>query len=348
MSSRIWWPSNAGLLEKIHAVPRSMRRTASRPHRRAISVAFEDQGEMVPKRGTLSSMRPSPAGAGSPYWSRRCSTSVSRVSSARSTSTKCLCSGAAARTDCWIVARRELSLSSRNAETARLPRSLRINDMRRAGKGRLYRTLDPVNSIAAAELGILQSAGNREHRARLHALGANLDLHPPGQVFLGIHLHLSRGVQEARRHSNLANEESIGVRGYDAAHLSKERRSSARAAPLEQPRHVDVGDRPLLYREIAVELSVQDHPFWEKPLHGVHALALERPSGKEGRSNLPRIHLAHRELALHAPAARPSEAHVAEQPPAECARLRFAQREFALRHGAFCQKLAESQIHSDG
>jgi len=37
---------------------RSMRRTASRPHRRAISVALEDQGEMVPKRGTLSSMRP--------------------------------------------------------------------------------------------------------------------------------------------------------------------------------------------------------------------------------------------------------------------------------------------------
>src|SRR5712691_5292603 len=219
--------SSARPSEKDHAMPRSTRRTAARPHRRAISVAFDDHGEIVPRRGTLSSMRPSPAGAASPYRSRRSSTWLSRGSSARSVSTKCQYSAAAIRPDVRIAARRELSLSSRNAEAARLPRSLSINDMRRAGKAQLYRTLDRAKSVAAAELGILQSAGDREHRARLHALGAKLDLHPPGQVFLGIHLHLSRGVQEARRHSNLANEESIGVRGYDAAHLRKERRSSA-------------------------------------------------------------------------------------------------------------------------
>src|SRR5882762_645242 len=220
--------------------------------------------------------------------------------------------------------------------------------MRRAGKARLYRTLAPANSVAAADLGILQSAGNREHRARLHALGAKLDLHPPGQVFLRIHFHLSRGVQEARRHANLANEESIGVRGYDAAHLRKERRSSAGAAPLEQPRHVDVGDRSLLYREIALELAVQDQSFREQPLHGVHTLAVERPSGKERRRDFPRFHLVHRELALHAPAARPSEAHVADQSPAVAARFDFAQRELAPRHGALCQELAQSQIRADG
>ena len=33
-------------------MPRSMRRTASSPHTRAMSVALLDQGEMVPKRGT--------------------------------------------------------------------------------------------------------------------------------------------------------------------------------------------------------------------------------------------------------------------------------------------------------
>src|SRR6266581_6812950 len=318
--------------EKNHAMPRSTRRTASRPHRRAISVAFDDHGEIVPTRGTLSSMRPSPAGAGSPCCSRRSSTAVSRAASTRSTSTKCQCSAAVTRTDRWIVARRELSLSNRKAETARLPRSLRINDMRRAGKVRLYRTLAPANSVAAAELGILQSACKRERRARLHAQGAKLDLHPPGQVFLWIHFDLSRAVQEARRQSNLANEEPIGIRGYTAAHLGKERRPSARAAALEQPRHVDVGDRPLLYREIALELGVLDQPFGEKPLHGVRALALQRPSGKERRGDLPCLHLAHRELALHAPAARPSEAHSAEQPPAECARLGCAQRELVLRH----------------
>src|SRR6266571_5902021 len=334
--------------EKNHATPRSMRRTASRPQRRAISLAFDDHGEMVPRRGTLSSMRPPPAGAGSPYCSRRSSAPLSRDSSGRSASTKCQYSAAAIRTDPWDVARRELSLSSRKAETARLPRSLRINDMKRAGKVRLYRTLAPANSVAAAELGILQSACKRERRARLHAQGAKLDLHPPGQVFLWIHFDLSRAVQEARRQSNLANEEPIGIRGYGAAHLGKERRPPAGAAALQQPRHVDVGDRAFLYREIALELGVQDQPFGEKPLHGVHALALQRPSGEERRGDLPCLHLAHRQLALHAPAARPSEAHGAEQPPAESARLGFAQRELAPRHRALRQKLAETRIHADG
>src|SRR5256885_2571205 len=350
MSSRIRCDSESGGRppEKNHAVPRSTRRTASRPHRRASSVAFDDHGEIVPRRGTLRNMRPSPAGAGSPYRSRRSSTSVSRAVSARSASTKCQCSAATARTGGWIVARRELSLSSRKAETARLPRSLRINDMKRAGKVQLYRTLLPLNSIAAAELGILQGAAERERRARLHGPRANLDLHTPGQVFLGIHFALSRAGQQACRHSDLANDDAIGVGRYATAHLGKESRPSARAAALEQPRHVDVGDRPLLYREIALELGVQDQSFREKPLHGVHALALQRPSGDERRGDLARLHLAHRELPFHAPAARPSEAYGAEQPPAEHARLGLAQRELAPRHGALRQKLAETQIHSDG
>src|SRR6266704_1993229 len=359
MSSRIRCnsESSAPPPEKNHAVPRSTRRTASRPHRRAISVAFDDHGEIVPRRGTLSSMRPPSAGAGSPYCSRRSSTAVSRAASPRSTSTKCQCSAAVTRTDRWIVAKRELSLSSRKAETARLPRSLRINDMRRAGKGRLYRkpdpglsrgTLGPVISVAAAELGILQSAGDRERRARLHALCAKLDLHPPGQVLLGIHFALARAVQQTRRHSDLANEDPIGIGGHAAAHLGKERRPSARAAALEQPRHVDVGDRAFLYREITLEVGVQDQPFEERPLHGVHALALQRPPGEERRGDLTRLHLAHRELAHHAPAARPSQAHGAEQPPAESARLGFAQRELAPRDGALRQKLAETRIRADG
>ena len=40
-----------------------MRRTNSRPHSLAMSVAFEDQGEMVPRRGVTSTTCP-PAGAG--------------------------------------------------------------------------------------------------------------------------------------------------------------------------------------------------------------------------------------------------------------------------------------------
>src|SRR6476661_95160 len=102
-------------------------------------------------------------------------------------------------------------------------------------------------SVAAAELRVLQSAGNGKRRASLDALGAKLDLHSPGKIFLGIHFDLSRPVQEARSHSDLANEEPVAVRGHATAHFRKERRSSARAAALEQPRHVDIGDRPLLY-----------------------------------------------------------------------------------------------------
>ena len=45
-----------------HALPRSMRATASRPQTCAMSVAFDDQGEIVPGRGTVSSSCPGPSG----------------------------------------------------------------------------------------------------------------------------------------------------------------------------------------------------------------------------------------------------------------------------------------------
>ena len=43
--------------ERVQTMPRSMRRTASRPHTCAMSVALLDQGEMVPKRGTTDDLR---------------------------------------------------------------------------------------------------------------------------------------------------------------------------------------------------------------------------------------------------------------------------------------------------
>ena len=42
-----------------NATPRSMRRTAASPQLRAMSVAFDDHGEIVPGRGTTSSSAPS-------------------------------------------------------------------------------------------------------------------------------------------------------------------------------------------------------------------------------------------------------------------------------------------------
>ena len=56
------------LLRTRYAMPRSMRATADRPQLRAMSVAFDDHGEIVPGRGTTSrsapSMRASAAGSG--------------------------------------------------------------------------------------------------------------------------------------------------------------------------------------------------------------------------------------------------------------------------------------------
>src|SRR6266571_491981 len=81
-------------------------------------------------------------------------------------------------------------------------------------------------SIDAAELRILQRAGDRERRAHLDGPGAQLELQPPGQVFLRIHFALSRCVQQAGHHPDLANQNAVGVRGHAAAHLGKGRRSS--------------------------------------------------------------------------------------------------------------------------
>jgi len=54
------WASVSGLPATLHhqATPRSMRPTAGRPQCFAMSVAFDDQGEIVPSRGVTSSSVP--------------------------------------------------------------------------------------------------------------------------------------------------------------------------------------------------------------------------------------------------------------------------------------------------
>ena len=65
-------------------------------------------------------------GAGSPYSSRRASTSLSSGVSASSTSTRCQYSAATTLSEGSSAARRWLSFSRRNAERAGPPRDLRI------------------------------------------------------------------------------------------------------------------------------------------------------------------------------------------------------------------------------
>src|SRR5512139_1639235 len=108
-----------------YAVPRSSRRTAESPHCRAMSVAFDDQGEMVPSRGVTRTARPAGPGAGAPYVSRRARVASSRLSRPRSTSTKCQKRAEATVRPAWQSRTRALSLSRRNGESATPPPILR-------------------------------------------------------------------------------------------------------------------------------------------------------------------------------------------------------------------------------
>src|SRR6266702_4579541 len=101
-------------------------------------------------------------------------------------------------------------------------------------------------SIDAAELRILQGAGDRERRAHLDGPGAQLELQPPGQVFLRIHFDLSRCIQQAGHHPDLANQNAVGVCGHAAAHLGKGCRSSTRTAACS--------------RRVMSTLAIE--PFW--------------------------------------------------------------------------------------
>jgi len=165
--------------------------------------------------------------------------------------------------------------------------------MRRAGKARIYRTLLLLNSVAAAGIGDSANCRQPGIAARLHALGAKLDLHPPGQVFLRIHFHRPV-VQEA---AAIESGQRGAIRVRDTTPLISKRASSSPELLPWSKRHVDVGDRPLLYREIAVELSGSGSSFPEKALHE-NTPCLQRPSGKDAQRSSC-IHLAHRELALH-------------------------------------------------
>jgi hypothetical protein len=72
-----------------------MRATFARPQLAAMSVAFDDHGEIVPGRGTTSSNSPSSprlspcSPPGEPYVSSRSSVARSRASSAFDVATKC-------------------------------------------------------------------------------------------------------------------------------------------------------------------------------------------------------------------------------------------------------------------
>jgi hypothetical protein len=81
---------------EVKAVPRSMRFTAAKPQFRAMSVALELQGEIVPRRGVTSSRRTGGRGGqrrGMPSRSAQPG-DCSSADSARSSSTKYQCSAA--------------------------------------------------------------------------------------------------------------------------------------------------------------------------------------------------------------------------------------------------------------
>ena len=106
----------------------AVRRTAARPHEWAMSVAFDDHGEMVPRRGTTNSRVPLASAA---FWprpssSRRSSAACSVAFSACPDSVKCHQPLPAIRMEGCSAASWEFCLSSRKEERAGPPRNLRI------------------------------------------------------------------------------------------------------------------------------------------------------------------------------------------------------------------------------
>src|SRR5690554_807516 len=115
-------------------MPRSTRTSLLKPHWCAMSVAFDDHGEIVPRRGTVTSVAPSV---------------VSAISSAPSNSHKCALSDAVSESlhsmkkQYVAVMRRTSGTRSTTAgrrrarraeENAAPPRSLRISVIERAGE----------------------------------------------------------------------------------------------------------------------------------------------------------------------------------------------------------------------
>ena len=115
-----------------YPMPRSMRVTAVRPQLCAMSVAFDDQGEIVPGRGTTSNRVPVAAvslPASGPYVKSRSSVVRSEPASGRRSSTKCQYVAAmpAIRwTEC-VWERLCSSLARRNGVSAGRPANERIS-----------------------------------------------------------------------------------------------------------------------------------------------------------------------------------------------------------------------------
>ena len=118
---------------KEYAVPRSMRTILSKPHWWAMSVAFDDHGEIVPRRGVTT--RRLPTGASPSGWAPRRSVrrATSSASSGALTSTKYQCSAASPFRRGRAALTASVSRARRELEKAGAPRSLRISDMARMG-----------------------------------------------------------------------------------------------------------------------------------------------------------------------------------------------------------------------
>src|SRR5574338_448728 len=148
-------------------MPRSTRTTWSKPHWRAMSVALEDQGEMVPRRGVTRRSSP-PGSSGDPGWapSKSVRRAFSSANRGADSSTKYQCSAARPRslgsTSVTALVRRARRLE----ENAAPPRSLRISDMAeevgKVGSGDRAATWSDdlrARAVLRENLGIISESG---------------------------------------------------------------------------------------------------------------------------------------------------------------------------------------------
>ena len=138
-STAAYWRSSSPLrMSSEYDTLRSMRITLAKPHWRAMSVAFDDHGEIVPSRGTTSNCVPGgTCGDAGMAASRSTSRSRSSAASGAASSTKYQYSAASPLSFGSASAAERERRARREEESAAAPRSLRISAISIVAKGKV-------------------------------------------------------------------------------------------------------------------------------------------------------------------------------------------------------------------
>src|SRR5258708_22480234 len=271
-----------------------MRRTPERPQLIAMSVALEDHGEIVPRRGTTRNGGATGGAAGG--WPS--SSNLSRMrrsagSRARSHSAKWRNSAATARTPGSAFCSAERSLARRNSDSARAPRSCRTW----ATSSLDLRLLDRAADVHGGAQVLRRSLDVRDNAPRERAVGRDV-----GD---------SRRVHGAGAEADVAQRDCALVEHPLAGHLGEGRAPGRLPAPgLDGPRQIEASENAFVHAESALDAPPAHEIRRIRIVHGEPAGALGLAIGEQGRGEYRGVDAADRQHAVDAPAPAPSHVRI--------------------------------------